>query len=272
MKTNNNDIRQKRKYEQNNLTLVSAHHNVPSSRHSKEEYIKWMNLAYQLNRSMIIFSSKDFMEKIKELRPKYLHNKTVFIELEIEDFYSYKKYINEFNKTYKLGREKNIHSILMYVVWAEKCYFLKKALVNNYFDSTYFFWIDAGYFRDSKEIGNYTNNWPSTKKCSEDKRVLLLQIRKIDENEKNPILNFDKNAFSQFLSKINVGSGIFGGHFENLLKFLELYYETIEIFATKYLFLGKEQDIYTYVALSHPDVVNLILTKSYYFYFKSFLS
>ena len=273
MKKKNNDMVLKRKsqYMQDNLTLVSAYYQA-KSKHSKNDYIKWMNLTYQLNRSMIIFSSKDFMEKIKELRPQYLHNKTVFIELEIEDFYSYKKYINEFNKTYKLGREKNIHSVLMYVVWAEKCYFLKKAIVNNYFDSTYFFWIDAGYFRDSKEIGNYINNWPSTKKCSEDKRVLLLQIRKIDENEKNLLLNFNKNTHRQFLFKSNVGAGIFGGHFENLLKFIDLYYEAIEIFATKNLFLGKEQDIYTYVALSHPDVVNLILTKSYYYYFKSFLS
>ena len=74
---------------------------------------------------------------------------------------------------------------LFYLEWAEKCNFLKKAIINNYFDSTCFYWIDAGYFRKEYEIGNYTNNWPSTKKCYEDKRFLLYQIRMIFENEKN---------------------------------------------------------------------------------------
>ena len=154
----------------------------------------------------------------------------------------------------------------------KKCYFLKKAIVNNYFNSTCFYWIDSGYFRESKNLGNYTNDWPSTKKCYEDKRLLLLQVRKIDENEKNLLLNLDINAYRKFICKVNVGAGIFGGHFENVLKFINLYYEAIEFLSSKNLFIGKEQDVYTYVALSHPEVVNLILTKDYFYYFRSFLS
>ena len=268
----NNDMGRKSKYMQDNLTLVSAYYKV-KSKHSKNDYINWMNLTFQLNRSMIIFTSKSEMEKIKELRPKYLHNKTVFIELEIEDFYSYKKYLNEFNKAYKIDREKYHHSVLLYIVWAEKCYFLKKAIVNNYFNSTCFYWIDSGYFRESKNLGNYTNDWPSTKKCYEDKRLLLLQVRKIDENEKNLLLNLDINAYRKFICKVNVGAGIFGGHFENVLKFINLYYEAIEFLYSKKLFIGKEQNVYTYIALSHPEVVNLVLSKAYYYYyFKPFLS
>ena len=272
-KKNNNDIGNIRNYKQDNLTLVSAYYQV-ALKHSKEDYIKWMNLTYQLNCSMIIFSSKDLMEKIKELRPKHLHSKTVFIELELKDFYSYKKYINEFNKTYILDTEKwRHHSVPLYLVWAEKCSFLKKAIINNYFNSTCFYWIDAGYFRKENEMSNFTNNWPSTKKCYEDKRVILSQVRRISENEKNLLLNFDENTHKRFHCNVNVGAGIFGGHFENVLKFINLYYEAIEIFAKKNLFIGKEQNIFTYVALAHPDIVNLILTtQENYYHFKSYLS
>ena len=271
MKNNNNDIRHKRKYKQDDLTLVTAYYQIPS-KHSKEEYIKWMKLTLQLNCSMIIFSIKNFTEKIKEIRPMSLHNKTIFIELEIEDFYSYKKYINEFNKAHRIDPERTLHSVPLYLVWAEKCHFLKKAIINNYFDSTCFYWIDAGYFRKEYEIGNYTNNWPSTKKCYEDKRFLLYQIRMIFENEKNLLLNFDKNAHRKLQLEFNVGGGMFGGHFENVLKFVDYYYETIEIFANKNLFIGKEQNIFAFVALSHPEIVNLIYSPKDYHYFRYYLS
>ena len=268
-KNNNHDIGQIKKYKPDNITLVTAYYPM-QSKYPQQNYIKWINLTLQVNCSMIIFSNKEFIEKIKEIRPTYLHNKTIFIELEMKDFYSYKKYINEFNKTYNIDPEKSYHSVPLYLVWAEKCSFLKKAILNNYFDSTCFYWIDAGYFRAEEEIGNFVNNWPSPKKCYEDKRVILAQIRKIPENEKNLLLNFDENTHILFQFKTNVGAGIFGGYFENVLKFINFYYEAIEIFVSKKLFIGKEQNIFTYVALSHPDIINFI--PGYYYILKSYLS
>ena len=270
-KKNNSVITEKMKYKQDNLTLVTAYYKI-KSKHSKRRYIRWMKFTLQLNRSMIIFSSKDFMEKIKEIRPKYLHNKTIFIELEITDFYSYKNYINDFNKTYKIDTEKwRHHSVELYLVWAEKCSFLKKAIINNYFNSTCFYWIDIGYFRRRRGIRNYIN-WPSTQKCYEDKRVLFSLIRNISETEKNLLLHFDKDTHKEFELKLNVGGTMFGGYFENLLKFINYYYDAIGIFVAENLFIGKDQNIFAYVCFAHPELVNLIYSPKNYHYFKYYLS
>ena len=45
------------------------------------------------------------MPILKDLRPKELYNKTVFIELEIEDFYSYKKFYKDFNQSHEIDYE-----------------------------------------------------------------------------------------------------------------------------------------------------------------------
>ena len=94
----------------------------------------------------------------------------------------------------------------------------------------------------------------------------------IFENEKNLLLNFDKNAHRKLQLELNVGGGMFGGHFENVLKFIDFYYETIEIFDKKNLFIGKEQNIFAFVALSHPEIVNLIYSPKDYHYFRYYLS
>ena len=108
---------------------------------------------------MVFFTNKEFMPFFKEHRPKKLYNKTVFIELEYEEFYSYKNFYNEFNEAYKIDPENQTHSVPLYIIWAEKCMFLKKAIKQNYFKSKCFYWVDAGYFRESeKGMKRYKNH------------------------------------------------------------------------------------------------------------------
>jgi hypothetical protein len=54
--------------------------------------------------------------------------------MEMEDFYSYKNFGKEFNESFYIDIEKSIHTVPLYLVWAEKCSFLKKAIINNHRD------------------------------------------------------------------------------------------------------------------------------------------
>ena len=69
------------------------------------------------------------------MRPKYLHNKTIFIEMEIEDFYSYKNFGKEFNESFYIDSENRYHTVPLYLVWGEKCSFLKRAILKNHRES-----------------------------------------------------------------------------------------------------------------------------------------
>jgi len=118
------------KYEQDDLTIVTAYYKI-KSKHPFSVYLNRLKDFMKLNHSIVFFTSKTFINNITEMRKKNLLNKTVFIEMEIEDFYSYKKFGKEFNESLFIDREKRRHTVPLYLIWAEKCFFLKKAIYNN---------------------------------------------------------------------------------------------------------------------------------------------
>ncbi len=247
---------------QDQLTIISAYYKIKSKRKPRQ-YKDFLHNFVMLNKSIVFFTNKRFMPRLKKMRPKELYNKTVFLQVEIEDFYSYKNFYEEFKKSFEIDREKRYHTISLYLIWAEKCNFLKKAIIKNFFNSTCFYWIDAGYFRDKSDIHTYSNNWPSTKKCYEDNRLLMGQVSNFSNSEIEKILNFDIQSHIRLQKYHNVIGGIFGGQKENLMKFIELYYKTLRLFIKNKIFIGKDQNIFTYISFAHPDVVKLIFCKNY---------
>ena len=144
-----NEIEKNIQYTQDNVTLVSAFY-IMKSKFSLYTYIKWLNNLLQLNSSIVFFTEKAFMKIAKNLRPKNLYNKTIFIEMEMKDFFSYFKYGKYFIKSFEIDLENGYHTIPLYLIWAEKCMFLKKVIQHNFFFFFCFYWIDSGWFRKSE--------------------------------------------------------------------------------------------------------------------------
>lgn len=259
----NNDERIE--YSHDELTIVSAYYKIKSKfKHSV--YLDWIKNFIMLNKSMVIFTNNKFIPHLKKLRPKKFHNKTVFLELEMEDFYSYKNFYDKFKESFKIDFEKKYHTIPLYLIWAEKCNFMKIAIQNNYFRSKCFYWIDIGYFREQGDIDKYSNNWPSLKKCLGDKRLLMGQVNNFSSIEKEKILRFDFDAHIRLRKNYNVIGGIFGGQYENIFKFINLYYATLRLFIKNKMFIGKDQNIFTYIAFAHPEIIKLIYCKDFFEY------
>lgn len=256
-------------YQQDNLTIVSAYY-ILKSKHTFEEYMQRISSFVKLNRSLVFFTEKKFINTIKEMRPKNLHNKTVFIEIEMKDFYTNRNFGKEFNETFKLDWENYFQSVPLYLVWAEKCFFLKRAILKNYFNSTCFYWIDAGIFIQGQF--NNDTNWPSIQKCYEDPRVIINSIRNVSDLEIEKLKNFDRSYYyNEFLHNLNVGGGIFGGHINYTLKFIDLYESTLISFINHTFFIGKDQNLFAFIAYLNPEIVNLIYSGDW-FYFIKYLS
>ena len=147
---------------------------------------------------------------------------------------------------------------------------IRQTNIKLYFNSKCFYWVDAGYFTNSNTIDKYIN-WPSTKKCFEDPRVLLNSIRIVPYSERKALLSFNLNAHKKFQRKANVGGGVFGGQSENLMKFIDYYYETIKLFISHKIFIGKDQNLFAFVAFSHPEIINLVQSGEWRF-FQKYLS
>ena len=212
------------------------------------------------------------MKVAKDLRPKNLYNKTVFIELEIKDFLSYKEFGKNFENAFKNINNNKLHSFPLYLVWAEKCNFVRKAILKNYFNSKCFYWIDSGWFRQYEEMKNFSNGWPSPKKCYEDNRVLINFVGNFTKKEKKGIINFEIDMIKKLIGEINVAAGMFGGQKENLIRYIYKYYKSIDLFEKHKMFIGKEQNIFAYVSLKYPEIVKILESKGDYFIFKKYLS
>lgn len=165
-------FKQTKNIKMDKITLVTAFYKI-RSKHSYNEYLEWINNILKINASMVFYIENSLSKIIYNMRPKQFENKTIWIEYNMKDFYSYKHYIKNFKETYHIDFEKKYHSVPLYLIWAEKSKFLENAIIKNFFNSTCFYWVDAGYFRNSSNIKSYINDWPSTRNCYEDPRVIF---------------------------------------------------------------------------------------------------
>ena len=120
-----------------------------------------------------------------------------------------------------------------------------------------------GYFREKKNFDKHSNNRPSTKKCHEDPKLSMGQVKNFSNSEKERILNFNIEEHIKLRKNINVIGGIFGGQSKNILKFIDLYYYTVRLFTKKGIFTGKDQNIFTHTAFSHPEAIKSIFRRKY---------
>ena len=265
VKIQNNFDNIKEEYSQDELTIVTGYY-IMKSKHTFMEYYTRINNFVKLNHSMVFFTNKQFINIIKEMRPQNLHNKTIFVEMEMEEFYSYKNFLKEFNYSFYIDSENSYHTLPLYLIWAEKCSFLKKVILKNYFKSKCFYWVDAGFFVELNSMDKYIN-WPSTKKCLENSGVLMNLITPTSDSIKKGLINMDLEIHKNFQLITNV----FGGQPEKLLKFIDYYYESIRLFINYKIFIGKEQNIFAFIAYKYPDIINLVYSGGSFTYFKDYL-
>jgi hypothetical protein len=246
-----------------NITLVSGYFKI-KSKHNFSLYSDWISNFLKINHSLVFFVDDSNYQEIISKRPKAYRNKTIWIKTNISDFYSYKNYYNEFSQTHNIDLEKKIHSVPLYLIWAEKIHFLKLAVLKNFFKSKCFYWVDAGCFRNKETINNYINNWPSEEKCFEDGRVLFNDVQNYSQNFKDKIKEFDIEAHHFLQKHKNVDGSSFGGQKEYILKFNNLYYDALIQFLKHGIFIGKDQNIFAFIAYSNEDIVKLVFLKEYF--------
>lgn len=245
------------------VTIVSAYFKI-ISKHSFSEYSEWISNFLQINRSMVFFIDSLYYQEIISKRPKEYRDKTIWIKTTLTDFYSYKNYFNEFNQTYNIDLEKSIHSVPLYLIWAEKVNFVKIAILKNFYKSKCFYWFDAGCFRDRNNIKNYINGWPSEEKCFEDGRVLFNEVINYSNFFKDKIISFDIEAHNFWRKYCNVDGSSFGGQTDYLLKFNSLYYKTLNSFLKHGIFIGNDQNIFAFIAYSNKNIVKLVYLRNFF--------
>lgn len=135
-----------------------------------EEYFPWFRKTLELNSNFVVFTE----EKVREIIPKQDNIK--IITLPLQDLYLFKfknkmDFIlnsSEFKqKMADLNRiecKTSLYNLIQY----SKFEFLQSAIKNNYFNSEYFFWIDAGCSRFFENI-DISKPFPNVQKIRKDR-------------------------------------------------------------------------------------------------------
>lgn len=148
------------------VLLVSAFYPLSKSKHTKEEYAKWMTLYLSKIKTHIYFFAPPEIEgMVRKLRgnlPMTL-NTTFATPFDIPPLQGMEDRYADMNK---VDPENAYHSSELYAVWSSKTYFLREALLNMQsagMTVEYTFWCDAGSFREKQDFVN----WPALERVDE---------------------------------------------------------------------------------------------------------
>ena len=183
----------------------------------------------------MFFGDKESLEIIKKYREGF---QTFYYECDIKDFFTY-KYKN------KLTTDP-IHcpSIELNLVWHEKIFLVKKAMLLNPFNSEWFQWIDAGIF-------NYRNVNPPKIQFPN-----IYILNSLPENKfifSSSIDTININLVSKFNYYHYIAATSFILHINFIPIFSEIYDSYLEKNLDKNLLLT-EQVIYTLIFKDIPSL------------------
>lgn len=215
------------------ITIVSAYFQI-SSKYPHLDYVIWMqNMLENIETPMIIFCDEASQHLIKEFRGS---KPMILICTKIEEFYVYKydtlwKHHNESLELYK----NHNHNYLLYLIWAEKTNFLKKAASLDPFSSKYFMWCDIGYFRNTEnhlpmdKLRNFPDMAKIVKYSNDGKSIISLIIA-----YPSPSNTID----------VKIGGGMFIIPKSVVNKWWYAFYTTLESdFFDKNIFAGDDQQV-----------------------------
>lgn len=228
-------------------TVVSCYYKIPSKQ-THETYMKWIENFMSLNFNCVLFVNKESKDILTRLYPQT--DKRIYVEYDFEDFYTSKWDWKE-----EEARDPNPsvgHNALLYQIWNEKIFFVKKAIELNHFQTDKFVWMDIGSFRTKNHLP-FLINFPNYDKIQNG--VNIVQVANFTPAEYQNLSNVD-DRFKYPVLRIG---GTFGGDSSSLLKFASIHDGIISEFKNKKCFAGQDQSLYAFAVLRHPELFSTIV-------------
>lgn len=221
----------------NNLfTVVSGYWNV-KGKFNFEKYKSWMSNTIIINCPYVFFGNYESISIVKEIRKDL---PTHYINIEIEDFYTYK-----FKDTV-CCMEPHVPSTEVNLIWNEKVNLVEKAKDIDPFNSDFFMWVDAG-------VCVYRETPPSSTPFPNQDKILTLPLDKfIFSTSNNPEFEKHKVHDNNYYHYIAGGSFILHKNFVN--SFAKLYRKYIDKYLSQYNWLNTEQKILTHIYNDNPEL------------------
>jgi hypothetical protein len=233
-------------------TVVSCYYQLKQSKHSPDEYMRWItNFLRNIDAPIVMFSDGAEYELLCQIRnqagllDKFYPVRKPLAELE----FSTPQWIETWTKQVEKSKFKHLHNQELYRIWANKSFFVREAIELNPFHSDAFVWCDAGCWRDPQVAMHFGKGWP----CSEALRpgcLLLLTMADLTpfvSKITNPEIQTLDDLVTQIRTDniLTVGGTILAGDKAAWLKWIPHFRSVLETFIKHDLFAGDDQSVIT---------------------------
>lgn len=129
-----------------------------------DQYLNWFSKTLQLNVPMVVYTEEKFKDFVFSNKSNNL--KVIVKPLDEIPYYKYnhkiKNIINDTDYKSKIVDPKRVEcNLSLYnIIQYSKFDWIVEAIDNNYFDTEYYFWMDAGCSRFFQDV-NLNNPWPN---------------------------------------------------------------------------------------------------------------
>lgn len=245
-------------------TVVSSYFDL-DAKHSKLQYLNWMQNFLSISDNMVVFTQSDMVDRIKEMRK---HAPTIIVEMKLTDLpirwvgTDYNTSIGDnHNSSYMnnsshvfwqhqldIDREGSIHhDYRVFWIWLSKSWWMTQAINANWFHSDIFMWSDIGCFRDTSYNRQHVLQHPEV---IPNGTLLWMAHRTPDPPPRSPIF-----ANKMLLRKHFYHSGSqAAGQSTVWLEFHDRFSETMDNFLMSGIFIGDDQCVLQATCLYYPKL------------------
>jgi len=219
------------------VTVVTAFYKFEKSKHTYGEYLSWIQNFFVSTTSPIVC----FCEDSKVIsRFKAQHTQVTFIEKPLIGSFELTTpaWMEMWTKQLEKDPEAILHSPELYVIWALKQEFVKKAIERNLYGSTHFVWCDIGCFRSPENLETPLRFAEATPSVTIPDKITIL------------------NIMDRF-----IGGGVLAGDTAAWSLFTQKYLQALKDFEEKGLFYGKDQDVYVHMWQKNPEMFDVVKAK-----------
>ena len=248
-------------------TLITALYDIKrnsvdtssSSLKTLNDYYVWFKKTLQINAPMIIYTEEISKPFIIKYRPSEYPTKIIIQKLETIPYYKYYQQIKTILESpeykSKIKNPQRIECLLpeYNIIQYSKFEWLKDISNQNYFNTSFFMWIDAGISRFFPPIYNPKNIFP------QQNGINLLQTNKFVIQGRNLIYYINKISDTDFIwdSTNLLSGGIFGGTKESIQIISKKINDCFETIMLKNMNVNNEQLALALIWKHNPQLFNI---------------
>lgn len=240
-------------------TLVSAYYRF-RSKHGADRYGEWIrNFLGTVETPLVMFCDADTEPLIREARgslPMHLVQLPIAAwETSAPRFEAY------WERDIARDPERAIHSTPLYKVWAEKAFFVQRAIRANPFGTDWFVWVDAGCFRDPRpEVLATLRQWPRAGAWGTLPADRITMLLMYPFQPQDYVLSRDSLLPREYAYtlEMRIGGTILAGSVAGWARWNVVWRGMLEAYMHAGYFTGKDQNLMATVATMFPDLVHLV--------------